>query len=318
MILMFGRLGLAAALAMSLAASGCAAFEDPADDGATRVAAAFYPLAWVADRITAGTDAEVALLTRPGTEPHDLEIGIQATAEVARADLLLFERGFQPAVDDTIDQNAAGTALDAAEVVTLRAVTAPGAHDHGEQGHGESGDHDHEHDGDRDPHFWQDPELVAEYGDAVAEELARIDAAHAATYRRNAEELRAALDELDADYRSGLAECRRDAIVVSHDAFGYLEKYGVHVYSIVGLSPDAEPTGAVLGELQHLIADEGITTVFGEPLEAPLGKNLAADLGIRTATLDPVESLGDNTDHEDYLTLMRTNLTALRTANGCS
>ena len=42
-----------------------------------------------------------------------------------------------------------------------------------------------------------------------------------------------------------------------HDAFGYLEKYDVHIAPLVGLSPDAEPTPAVLGELQELIDDGG-------------------------------------------------------------
>ena len=57
---------------------------------------------------------------------------------------------------------------------------------------------------------------------------------------------------------------------MSHDAFGYLEKYGVHIAPLVGLSPDAEPTAAVIGELQELIDEDGITTVFSEPLEPDL------------------------------------------------
>ena len=308
---MLSRLGLAVTLAASLTATGCAAFEQPADDGVTRIAAGFYPLAWVAERVTAGTTGTVVLLTRPGTEPHDLEIGIQATAEVARADLLLYESGFQPAVDDTIDQNAEGTALDAAKVLPLRASTTPGDHGHD---HGTAAN---EHGQDRDPHFWQDPELMAEYGDAVADELGTIDPANASTYAQNAADLRDDLNAVDAQYRQGLAECKRHTIVVSHDAFSYLEKYGLHVNSIVGLSPDAEPTGAVLGQLQSLIRREGVTTVFGEPLEAAIGQTMADDLGLRTATLDPIESLSDANSSHDYLSLMRTNLTALRTANGC-
>jgi zinc transport system substrate-binding protein len=104
---------------------------------------------------------------------------------------------------------------------------------------------------------------------------------------------------------------------VSHDAFGYLEKYDVHIAPLVGLSPDAEPTAAVLGELQELIEDEGITTVFSEPLEPDLVEGLAADLDLRTATLDPIEGLTDATEGEDYLSLMQNNLEAIREANGC-
>ena len=45
----------------------------------------------------------------------------------------------------------------------------------------------------------------------------------------------AELRALDTRYREGLAQCERRDLVTAHDAFGYLEKYGLHVASIVGL-----------------------------------------------------------------------------------
>jgi zinc transport system substrate-binding protein len=311
MILMRSSIVLPGLLVLALAAAGCAAFEDGGagtDDGVT-VAAAFYPLAYAADRI-AGDHAEVELLTQPGTEPHDLELDVGETAEIASADLVVFEHDFQPAVDDAVEQNAEGVALDAADVVDLMAAEES-PEEHTEDG-GEEDGH-----GDTDPHFWQDPLRVAELGDAIADELAEIDPAHADDYRANAADLRADLEALDEQYADGLADCERATIVVSHDAFGYLEKYGVRIAPLVGLSPDAEPTPAVLGRLQDLIDEEGITTVFSEPLEPDLVEGLASDLDLATATLDPVEGLADATSDEDYLSLMQTNLDAIREANGC-
>ena len=70
-------------------------------------------------------------------------------------------------------------------------------------------------------------------------------------------------------------------MVVSHDAFGYLAKYGLHLEPIAGLSPGAEPTPDDLGRLQTLIKDKGITTVFSETLASPkMSETLAGDLGI--------------------------------------
>lgn len=297
--------------ALALSASGCAAFDEggaSTADGVT-VAAAFYPLAYVAERV-AGDHAEVELLTQPGTEPHDLELNVGETAEISSADLVVYEHDFQPAVDDAVEQNAEGVALDATDVVDL--LAAEESHDEHEEHDGE--EHGH---GDTDPHFWQDPMRVADLADAVAEELAEIDPDHADDYRANAAELRSDLEDLDEQYVAGLADCDRDAIVVSHDAFGYLEKYDVHIAPLVGLSPDAEPSPAVVGELQELIRDEGITTVFSEPLEPDLVAGLASDLDLTTATLDPIEGLADETSDEDYLSLMQSNLDALREANGC-
>ena len=309
---------LPALLAGTMALSGCAAFSDeasgpPATDGRLQVVASFYPLQYAAQRV-AGKRADVTNLTRPGAEPHDLEIPPKQTAEVVDADLVLYESGFQPAVDDVVAQNTGGTTLDVTRVVDLVALDHDG-HDHGAEDHGAEA----EGHGDLDPHFWQDPARMAAVGDAVARTLAAADPDHAAEYRRHAASLRRDLESLDADYRQTLGSCERRTVVVSHDAFGYLATYGLVMEPIAGLSPGAEPTPADLGRLEDLIRREGITTVFSERLVSPrLSASLAQDVGVRTAVLDPIEGLSDETSDEDYLSLMRQNLRALQQANGCS
>jgi zinc transport system substrate-binding protein len=325
----FRALTPAVALVLAGTTAGCGALTEAEGGGpgnGRRIAAAFYPLAYVAERV-AGEHFDVANLTSAGTEPHDLELGPRETAEIAGARVVLHEHDFQPAVDATIEQNAEGTVLDAADLVDLRPFTdhSEEGHEHEEPeepeeeaGHEEEG-HDDEHDhGDIDPHFWQDPLLMADLGDAVAKELAELDAEHAADFTANAASLRADLEELDREYADGLASCTRDLVVVNHDAFGYLARYGLHLEPIVGLSPDAEPSAGALGRLQQLIRREGITTVFSETLVSKkTSATLAADLGIDTAVLDPIEGLTDQTADEDYLSLMRSNLAALQKANGC-
>ena len=298
------RLVVAGAAALLLGGCGAVTGDDGGDG--REVVGSFYPLAWVTEQV-AGDGWEVSNLTAPGGEPHDLELSIDATATLARADLVVYLRGFQPAVDDAVDTTAEGETLDAAEVVDLQEL----AEHAGEDGHS------HE-EGSLDPHFWQDPARMAQLADAVAEELGRLDGAHAADYRAEAAELGAELERLDRDYAEGLAGCERDVVVVSHDAFGYLEKYGLRLQPIAGLTPDAEPTPAALAELGDLIRDEGITTVFSERLASPaMAETLASDLDVDAAVLDPVEGLTDQTAGEDYVSLMRANLAALQEANGC-
>ena len=301
---------LAGAAAVCLL-GGCGTVAGADENERPEVVAAFYPLAWVTERV-AGDHWEVTNLTTPGGEPHDLELSIGATASVAGADLVVYLDGFQPAVDEAVETTAEGATLDAADSVDLAPVA-----DHSDEAHAEEHDHSHE-EGEPDPHFWQDPARMAVLADAVAEQLGRLDEAHAHDYRTNAAELRAELERLDRQYADGLANCERDVVVVSHDAFGYLAKYGLHLEPIAGLSPDAEPTPAALAELGDLIRDEGLTTVFSERLASPaMAETLASDLGVETGVLDPVEGLTDVTSDEDYLSLMRANLAALREANGC-
>ncbi|MFC4783575.1 metal ABC transporter substrate-binding protein [Nocardioides sp. MAHUQ-72] len=278
-----------------LATTACGSLDD--DSGRVKVAAGFYPLAWAAQRI-GGDLVEVTNLTQPGAEPHDLELTIKETVSIAEADVVVYEHGFQPAVDDSVEQNAEGTTLDAADVADLQPFA--------------------DQPDDLDPHFWQDPLRLADVGDALARDLADADPDHATTYAANARALRRDLTALDRDYTAGLADCARHTIVATHDAFGYLGRYGLEIEPITGLSPDAEPTPADLGRLQDLIRSDGITTVFSETLvSAKTADTLAGDLGIESAVLDPIEGLSDRTADEDYESLMRRNLAALEKANDC-
>jgi zinc transport system substrate-binding protein len=296
---------LLACVLLTTSLSGCAALGlgDDSEDGGVEIAASFYPLAYVAERVS-GRDVE--LLTTPGAEPHDFELTIKETALVADADLVVYERGFQPAVDAAVDETAEGAVLDAADVVDLKEA---GGHEDDHEGH--------EHEEGTDPHFWLDPLRMADLGDEVAQQLSDIDPDHAQEYLANADDLRADMERLDREYADGLAACERHTVVVSHDAFGYLEQYGLHFDAIAGLSPESEPTPAHLAELQDIARDEGVTTVFTETLGSrKLADTLADDLGLETATLDPIEGV-DAESTDDYLSLMRTNLANLQAANGC-
>jgi zinc transport system substrate-binding protein len=306
-------------LAATVLLAGCGQLGDDASGSGRRAVASFYPLAWVTERV-AGDGWTVENLTQPGQEPHDLELNIAQTAALEEADLIVLEEGFQPAVDGTVE----GTdrpVLDAAAVVDLLPAGGEGDEHAGETeeehaAHADEEGHDH---GDTDPHFWLDPLLVADLADAVAAELGEVDPDAASTYDDNAATLRTELESLDADYTDGLASCERTTTVVSHQAFGYLARYGLDFEPIAGLSPDSEATAADLARLQQLITDEGVTTVFSERLvSAKMAETLADDLGVSTAVLDPLEGLSDDTADEDYLSLMRANLTALQQANGCS
>ncbi|NUR09792.1 MAG: zinc ABC transporter substrate-binding protein [Nocardioidaceae bacterium] len=289
---MFRRVALLLALLALPALAGCSALGSERHSGRTLVVTSFYPLQYVAQRIT-GNHADVVNLTHPGQEPHDLELDIRQTADLVDADVVVYERGFQAAVDDAVDQSDPAHVVDVADSAHL------------------SGD---------DPHFWLDPTRLSAAAGAVEQQLAAADPKHARDYARNLEGLQRELADLDAAYQHGLARCRTRTIVVSHDAFGYLgRRYDLDVVAINGLSPDAEPSPAHLRQLHDLVQRDGITTVFSEELASPeLADSLAGDLGIRTAVLDPVEGLSDATADQDYLSLMRRNLSHLREANDCS
>jgi zinc transport system substrate-binding protein len=140
--------------------------------------------------------------------------------------------------------------------------------------------------------------------------------------RRAAVAFVARLRVLDAQYRAGLAHCKRKTIVTSHAAFGYLAaRYGLTQVALEGLSPEAEPSPKALAGLIAEVRRSQATTVFFETLMSPkLARTVARDAGVRTAVLDPIEGLTPDASKRGatYFTVMRSNLATLRLALGCS
>lgn len=305
-------LPLALLLGMLCACGGAGA---TATDGRVDVVASFYPLAFVAERV-GGEHVSVTTLTGPGQEPHDLELTVRQTGELSDADLAVYLRGFQPAVDEAVETNGPGHVVDAmasVRTLPLRESASQQALSRADGEHSGTADS-----GDVDPHVWLSPDNMVVIAGQVRDALGEVDGAHRAAYDRGYRRLRAQLVALDHAYETGLRDCAVSTLVVSHDAFAYLPT-PFDIVAMTGLSPDAEPSPAHLADLADIARRDGVTTVFAESLASPeLAETLAGELGLRTAVLDPVEGLTDDTAEEDYLSLMRANLAALRTANECS
>jgi zinc transport system substrate-binding protein len=317
---------LAALLSVSavLLAAACGGAGDgqpgAAQSGRPQVVVAFYPFQFIAARV-AGGHADVSNLTEPGAEPHDVELTPKQVGSIGEAGLVVYEKSFQPAVDEAVEQSGNANVLDTASVVPLQDLgTEEHAHEDGAEHDEHEAEHEeggHEHA--LDPHVWLDPTNLATISTAVAEKLAALDPAHAADYTRNAETLRSDLSTLDQEFTSGLASCQRREFITQHEAFGYLaRRYQLEQIPIGGLSPDAEPSPARIAEVQQEARKHGVTTIFYETLVSPaVAEAIAGDLKLKTDVLDPIEGITPESKGQDYLQVMRANLSALQAANQC-
>ena len=283
----------------TLALTGCAAPTRSADSR-VHVVAAFYPLAYAAQQV-GGDRVTVETLTKPGGEPHDLELLPRQILDIQDAALVVHLSHFQPAVDATVAAHAAERSLDVAEAADLLTLTEE--HDHGAV----------------DPHFWLDPTRLAAVGEAIADRLAQADPAGAAAYRANAAAFTAQLTTLDAEVETGLATCTNRDLVTGHSAFGYFaERYGFTQEPISGLSPDLEPRASDLAHVVEFVREHDVRTIYAETIASPLiTQALARETGARVAVLDTVEGISDESAAADYPGVMRANLATLRLGQDC-
>jgi zinc transport system substrate-binding protein len=313
---------LAPALCVALTLSACGDGSGGAQPGVAapdgspdrlRLVASFYPLEYLTERV-AGEHAEVVTLTSPGVDPHDLELTPRTVGSMGSADLVVYQAGMQPAVDDAVAQQAEDHAFDVTASADLLAL---GESDDEHAGHEPHDGHDH---GPEDPHFWLDPVRYGEVARALAEELGVLDPRHAEDYASSAEAVVDDLEALDEDFRSGLASCGSRDLVTTHEAFGYLaHRYDLHQTGITGLSPDSEPSPARLAEVTAQVRDLGVRAVYAEPIVTDaMARTVAQETGAEVLVLDPVEGITDASAGTDYLEVMRANLTSLRQGQGCT
>ena len=300
-----------AALAGLLVLAGCtstpeeqpsgsdAASATRASDGTVTIVADVYPSAFAAE-VIGGDAVEVVLLTSPGVEPHDLELSPQQITQIAEADLVAYVPGLIPAVEQAVAQVAADRGVD----VTAGITRLTGA---------DAGESTTAGDGTTDPHVWLDPPNMATMGQNIADALT----ARGLGDTWETDRLSEAMAVMDDMFSTKLADCSITPMVVSHAAFGYLaEAYGFDQYGISGLSPEAEPSPARIADMARLVRDEDVTTIYLESLLPPGAANtIAAETGVATATLDPIEG---STDGKTYLMLMRENLASLYAGQGCT
>lgn len=331
------RPALAAATVSVLTLAACGSGTSGRGTGATTgenqavgVVVGFYPLEFVAARI-GGDRVRVTNLTRPGGHAHDVELAPKDVATVSKADLVVYEKAIQPAVDAAVDGESVEHRVEVGDVVQLEVVAdqptvdvADPADQHGpagEEGHatGHEG-HDHGDTADAtavDPHFWLDPVRYGAVAKAVADQLTTIDPAGKGTFEKNLASFSRELTTLDGEFRTGLASCRTKDLVTSHAAFAYLaDRYGFHQVAISGLSPDQEPEPQRLAQVADFVKKNDVSTIYAETLGSPaVAQTVARETGAKMAVLDPIEGLTQ--EGSDYFGVMRRNLQALRAGQGC-
>ncbi len=101
--------------------------------------------------------------------------------------------------------------------------------------------------------------------DVIATELAAHDPEHAETFRANAEAAQEEIAALTSEMEEILAPVGDAALVVFHDAYGYLAtQFGLNIAGTIALGDAAAPGAQRLSELRAQLRDAGAACIFPE------------------------------------------------------
>lgn len=322
----FMSIALYSIMMLIISACGSNSSEGQISEDKFNVVTSFYPI-YEFTKAIGGDDVNVINLLPTGVEPHDWTPRSQDIVNTSKAGLFLYNgAGLEAWVPNFLKGLDKDSNVKAVEVSAGINLIDSEEEDHAHEGE-EHDDHAHESEdqeddghnhGSIDPHTWVSPKSALVMAENIKNSLVEADPDHKTGYEERYSELKQQLEDLDAKFTEQLSNVSQKEIVVSHQAFGYLARdYGLTQHSIMGLSPDAEPTGQDIVKLANLVKEEGIRYIFFEELVSDkLAKTLASEAGVETMVLNPVEGLTQEQleNGDNYFTLMEKNLQNLVTA----
>jgi ABC-type Zn uptake system ZnuABC Zn-binding protein ZnuA len=289
------RLALVAGLA--LAATGCGDDASSDADGAQLNAVATTTQAGDLVRQVGGDRVAVDQLLQPSSDPHAYEPRPSDVAAVADADVVFRSGGD---VDEWLGDLIESAGGDVTNVELIESVDTTGG------------------DGDRDPHWWQDPRNAIAAIAAIEAALIEADPDGREEYRSNARAYVERLRRLDR----GVAACigrippGRRLLVTTHDALGYYaDRYGIEVVGalIPSLSTAAQPSAGDTERLVDQIERLRVRAIFPESsIDPELERAVARETGAAVGRPLWADTLGPaGSDGETYVESIQSNTAAL-------
>ncbi len=161
------------------------------------------------------------------------------------------------------------------------------------------------------PHFSLDPVRGKQMAKAIAEGLARVDPAGAASYQDGLERFDGELDAKIAEWQQLAAPLRGVKAVSYHEDMSYLaERYGLEMVDTIETKPGVPATPSHLEELVDTMKRDQVKLVIREiSYEMPLAQTVAAQTGAQVATISSMA--GGLPGTSGYIDSVEANLKAL-------
>lgn len=258
---------------------------------------------------------------------HDYQLTPKDMARLEKASLFVANgAGMESFLEDLLKSRKDLGVVEASRGIELLPEhSEPEGHEsheeHGHEEHGKKKDHGHEAEGHEhgaagNPHVWVSVTGAIAQARNITEQLAALDTANAALYRKNGARYVASLDSLRLRMHAALDSIPSRDIITFHEAFPYFAKeFGLRIVDVIQREPGSEPNAAELAATVKTVKSRKVKALFAEPqYPAKAAQAVARETGIPVRILDPAVNGSD--DPRSYIRAMDANLLVLREALG--
>ncbi|MFI5401220.1 MAG: metal ABC transporter solute-binding protein, Zn/Mn family [SAR324 cluster bacterium] len=274
--LIAGLLG-AGLVGVVLAASAAAA-------APLRIVAAESVYGDVARQIAGAAVAVTSILGSPTQDPHAYEASPATARQIADADLVIYNgAGYDPWAARLLQ----GSRSAAREVLPVAQLM-------------------HKRPGD-DPHLWYDPAAVLALAQALAEALARLDAAHGDGYRQRLEQFRRSMKPLLDQVAALRGAYAGQAVTATEPVFGYMaQALGLNMRNgrfQLAVMNGTEPSATAIAGMEKDLRTHAVRVLIynSQTTEALAQRMRAIALDSGVPVLDITETLPAGKTYQEWM-----------------
>lgn len=273
------------------------------------VTTTIYPLYFITKQIV-GDTIEVKRLIKPGNEVHSFSPTPTDMVELQHSDLLItLGEKIEPWISK-LNHSVEVNTLQLEDRLQLLSSETVHHHEH----HSEETDH-------INPHVWLNFDNDIKIIEMIQKRLSRLYPLHKELFVSNASKLKKQFLKLDTSYKKSLQGCKKNTILVGHDAFGYMEKqYHFETQSIMGIFAHSRPNASKMAQLTESIKSKKLQYLLIDPVESSKSAlQLAHDNKLAILPLYTLGNIPLNEEKQgkNMLSLLRQNLITLTQGLEC-
>lgn len=255
---------LALLLALTLLLPGCGgARTGGGEEARLTILASTYPVYLAARAVTDGVDGVAVERLNTGEVSclHDYTLTVTDMKKIETADVIALNGAdLEEFMEDALAASSA-LVIDCSEGVSLL-ENADHVHTEEEDGH----DHGH-----YDPHYWMDPDNMAQVVENLYAGLNQADPDHQEQYQNNAQAAAAQLQDFAGSARTTLAAALEgngmelSGLVTFHDGFRYFAQFlDVPLLASIEEEEGSEASAKEINEITALVKEYNLPVIFTE------------------------------------------------------